>query len=136
MIDGPVSDAEYAALAAFRRSLREFLSFSEAAAQAAGLTPQQHQALLAIRGAGQPLSVGELAADLQLRPHSALELVNRLAAAELLERRHGAVDRRRVEIFLTVKAESILAALSAAHLSELRQRRTLLGALLDRLGPT
>src|SRR5690242_3241915 len=112
-VSGHISDADYAALAAFRRSLREFLSFSEAAARAAGLTPQQHQALLAIRGAKAVVSVGELATELQLRPHSALELVDRLAAADLVERRPGEIDHRRVEISLTAKAERALRDLSA-----------------------
>jgi DNA-binding MarR family transcriptional regulator len=133
-VSGHISDADYAALAAFRRSLREFLSFSEAAARAAGLTPQQHQALLAIRGAKAVVSVGELAAELQLRPHSALELVDRLAAAGLVERRPGESDHRRVEISLTAKAERALRDLSAVHLAELRERRALLRTLLSRLG--
>jgi DNA-binding MarR family transcriptional regulator len=128
-----VSDADYAALAAFRRSLREFVNFSETAARAAGLTPQQHQALLAIRGATSVMTVGDLAVSLQLRPHSALELVDRLAAAGLVERRPGETDRRRVELALTAEAESTLADLSAAHLAELRHRRTLLRELLDQL---
>jgi len=133
MTKAVVSDADYAALAAFRRSLREFVHFSETAARAAGLTPQQHQALLAIRGSANVLTVGDLAASLQLRPHSALELVDRLAAAHLVERRPGETDRRRVEVSLTAGAESLLADLSAAHLAELRHRRALLGELLAQL---
>lgn len=133
MANVPVSDSDYAALAAFRRALREFLAFSETAARAAGLTPQQHQALLAIKGAKTAPSIGELAGELLVRPHSALELVDRLIATGLLERHSGETDRRRVELALTAKAEAILAELSAAHLAELRQRRVLLRTLLERL---
>ncbi|HVW91963.1 MAG TPA: MarR family winged helix-turn-helix transcriptional regulator [Devosia sp.] len=128
-----VSDADYAALAAFRRSLREFAAFSEEAARRAGLTPHQHQALLAIRGSGTAPTIGALAGELLIRPHSALELVDRLVAAGLVERQVGSADRRRVELTLTAKAEEILAELSAAHLAELRQRRVLLQDLLQRL---
>ena len=54
--------AQYEALAAFRYALRKFLRFSESAAQAAGITPQQHQALLAIKGfpGRDQVTVGEL----------------------------------------------------------------------------
>ena len=130
----PITDEDYEALAAFRRALREFVAFSEGAARSAGLTPQQHQAILAVRGRRGPMSVGELADELSIRPHSALELVGRLAKAELIERTEAADDHRRIEIRLTPKADAALSTLSAAHLAELRRRRALLRELLDRLG--
>ncbi len=76
---------DYVALAAFRRSLRIFLAFSEQAARAAGLTPQQHQAILAIRGfsEGAGIAVGDLAAHLLLKHHTAVGLVDRLVRARL-----------------------------------------------------
>src|SRR3569623_3425850 len=102
-----VSDADYEALAAFRRGLRELLAFSEAQARAAGLTPQQHQALLAIRGApARSLSIGALADDLILKPHSALELSARLVAAGLVLRSTDPVGRRRVTRALTRQAQT------------------------------
>ena len=68
-----VTQGEYQALASLRYSLRQFLHFSEQAAGEAGLTPQQHQALLAIKGfGGAQLTIGELAERLQLRHHSAV----------------------------------------------------------------
>src|SRR5204863_5697741 len=71
----PFTDADYVALAHFRRSLRLFLSFSEDAARTSGLTPKQHQAILAIRGLSDEtgLSVGDLARHLTIQPHSAVE---------------------------------------------------------------
>jgi DNA-binding MarR family transcriptional regulator len=130
----PVTDADYEALAAFRRGLRGFLAFSEAQARTAGLTPQQHQALLAIRGRpSRTLTVGELADDLILKPHSALELADRLVGAGLVNRNADPSDRRRVALTLTPRAEELLAALSAAHLAELERQRELLGKLMDRL---
>src|SRR6202140_3222465 len=79
---------DYKALAQFRFQLRKFLSFSEAAAHQAGLTPQQHQALLAIKGfsGAEPVSVGDLAEFLLVRHHTAVELVDRIARVGLLKR--------------------------------------------------
>ena len=45
-----LTKADYEAPTTFRRVLRQFTAFSEQAAPQAGLTPQQHQALLAIKG--------------------------------------------------------------------------------------
>ncbi len=121
-------------MAGFRHTLRGFLHFSEKAAGQAGLAPQQHQALLAIRAAVPAgLMVGELADQLFLRPHSASELVNRLVQAGLIEKVVAGDDRRKVSLALTTKAELILQELSAIHRAELRRLRPLLVALLDRL---
>lgn len=130
---GPhVKDADYAALAAFRRDLRRFLAFSQAAARAAGLPPQQHQALLAIKGRakGPPVTVGQLADDLLVAPHTATELVERLVRGGLLTKRRARDEARRVELALTSRAEKILHSLSAAHLAELRKIGPLLTAQL------
>lgn len=127
-----ISDADYRALSVFRRGLREFLAFSETQARAAGLTPQQHQAMLAIRGrAGRRLSVGELADDLLIKPHSALELANRLIAAGLARRTSARTDRRVVILALTRKAETVLARLSEAHMTELTRQRGLLAQFME-----
>ena len=77
---------DYRALAGIRRGMRQFLEFSAGAALAAGLTPGQHQALLAIKGMPEPVTVGSLAEWLGVKPHSAVGLVNRLAALKLLQR--------------------------------------------------
>jgi DNA-binding MarR family transcriptional regulator len=128
-----VGQAEYEALADFRQAVREFLRFSETAAAAAGLTPRQHQVLLAIRGAhgGVPLSVGDLAQKLYVRPHSAVGLVDRLVALGLVARRKGKPDRRRVLVALTAKGRRLLGGLSAAHRQELRQLDPRLRAALE-----
>lgn len=128
-----LSQQDYRLLSEFRYQLRCFLEFSEAAAARAGLTPRQHQALLAIKGApaGANPSVGYLAERLRIRHHSAVELADRLADAGLITREPDAADRRRVRLRLTAAAEARLAQLSASHLSELNRLRP---ALLELLG--
>lgn len=132
---GPrLMDEDYEALAMFRHALRRFLAFSEAAAQEAGMTPQQHQALLAIRGSpNRSVSVGELAEQLLIRHHSAVELADRLAHAGLLRRQADTADRRRVRLLLTPRAEDLLTELSATHREELRRLRPMLVKLLGSL---
>jgi len=130
-----VTTKDYEALAAFRRELRRFLAFSEDAARSSGLTAQQHQAILAIKGhAGPgPMTVGELADHLMIRHHSAVELVDRLVTAGLVLRMDSTEDRRRVGLVLTTRAGEILAELSAIHLEELKQSRVRLVQLLEQL---
>ena len=127
--------ADYRALAGFRHALRKFLAFSEEAAREVGLTPQQHQALLAIIGSPEPdaVTVGGLAERLLLKHHSAVELVDRLVELDLLKRSKDPADRRRVILKLTGKARGLLVSLSATHLQELRRIRPVLATLLDRL---
>jgi len=122
-------------LAEFRYLVRRFLEFSEAAARRAGLTPRQHQALLAIKGfpADRSPTVGELAGRLCIRHHSAVELVDRLVDADFCTREHDPEDRRRVILALTDAAEGRLALLSAIHLEELRSLRPALLQILERL---
>lgn len=127
--------AQYRALAAFRVELRRFLAFSARAAAEAGIAPQQYQALLAIKGHGDdgPPSITELAAQLFVRQHTAVELVKRLEAAGLVARMRGPADRRVVLVRLTARAEAMLAALASVHLKELGQRRVSIAAQLDRM---
>ena len=106
-----LTDEDYTALADFRHALRRFQAFSEANATNVGLTPQQHQALLAIRAAPPAeMTVGVVAERLILKPHSATGLVDRLEALELVTRHEASVDRRRAMLRLTPKAETMLAA--------------------------
>lgn len=128
----PLTDADYRALAEFRHQLRQFLSFSENAARSAGLQPRHHQALLAIK-AFPDSTVGDLAARLGIQPHSAVELVNRLAAAKLVRRNADQVDRRRIHLALTATAEKKLEALTLAHRDELQRLATLWGPLFEAL---
>jgi DNA-binding MarR family transcriptional regulator len=122
---GPVTDAEYRALAQFRRALRSFLHFSEEAAKAAGLTPSQHQLLLAIRGADtdQPPTIGEVADWMKLRHHSTVELVDRAEKAGLVTRLPDPADHRRQRLALTDLGRTRLEALSTLHREELRRFR-------------
>jgi len=116
-----VRQADYFALASFRYALRSFLAFSQQRAKEAGLTPQQHQSLLAIKGfSGEKgLSVTDLATYMLLKHHSAVELVDRLEKADLVIRVPDSDDRRFIRLALTPKAESKLVALSARHLIEI-----------------
>ena len=131
-----LSKAEYETLAAFRYTMRQFFRFSEEASQAAGITPQQHQALLAIKGFPDrdQVTVSELAERLQLRHHSAVGLINRLVEEKLVLRRSSEKDRRHVLIRLTSRGEKILAKLSFAHSKQLKQMSPDLKLLLTRLG--
>ncbi|WP_322965747.1 MarR family winged helix-turn-helix transcriptional regulator [Sphingomonas fuzhouensis] len=132
-MDDPISDRDYRALAGFRRQLRTFLSFSEEAAAQAGITAQQHQALLALRAApDRALLIGELAEHLRLRPHSASGLVDRLEKLGLVRRATG-VDRRRVPVTLTEQGTETIATLAIAHRAELRRLRPLLMDMLSAL---
>lgn len=96
---------QYAAIAAFRYELRRFLAFSEAAAGAEGLPPQQHQALLAIAGhqSQEPPTVGTIADQLLVAPHTAAELVSRMEKVDLVIKTPALQDRRRIELTLTPK---------------------------------
>ena len=131
----PLSDADYRALARFRRALRSFLRFSEDAAVAAGLTPAQHQLLLAVRGheGPGPPSTGDVAAALLLRLHSAVELVRRAEVAGLVTTRADAADARRRLIELTDDGRRHLADLTALHRRELGRFRADFEAVLREL---
>lgn len=116
-----LTQGDYESLADFRHALRRFVHFSTEAARAAGLTTQQHQALLAVRGhRGGALSIGALAETLLVAPHTAAELVMRLEASDLISRVPDAGDRRRVGLALTPRAEEALRALTMVHLREVR----------------
>ncbi len=125
------SKADYEALAAFRYALRRFLRFSEDAARSHGITPQQHQLLLTIKGfPGRDwATVRELAERLKLRHHSVVGEIDRAASAGLVIRSPHADDRRVVEVRLTPAGERMLASLTAAHRQELQSMREELVAL-------
>ncbi len=127
--------AQYETLAEFRYALRQFIHFSEEAAEAAGITAQHHQALLAIKGypGRDSVTVGELAERLQLRHHSAVGLVDRLVTEKLVSRVPSTEDRRQVFIQLTSRGENVLAKLSSAHSQQLRRMGPGLSRLLKQL---
>jgi DNA-binding MarR family transcriptional regulator len=120
-----LNDADFEKLLRFRDGLRRFLRWSEEQAKALGLTPAQHQLLLAVRGhpGGAP-SIGEIAEHLLLKHHSVVELVDRAEAAGLVRRVTDADDHRVVRITVTAEGGRRLAKLSAAHLDELSRFNT------------
>lgn len=128
--------SEYQRLAAFRLALREFLARTEANARSVGLTPQQHQALLSIKG-GYPgretISISELAQHLLIKNHSAVELVARLVNAGLVVREPSSQDRRTVWVSITAKGEEILGELSKAGFEELATSAEALRGLVAEL---
>ena len=129
-----LSDADYRALAEFRHALRVFLRFSEDAARAAGLTPAQHQLLLAIRGASGDPDITELATRLQLKHHSVTEALARASQAGLVRAVADPADGRRQRIQLTDDGAQLLAELSVAHRDELRRFRVEMADVLHELG--
>ena len=111
--------ADYRALAEFRYQIRCFLHFSEQAARRAGLEPAQHQLLLAVKAHDSQPTVGELAARLQLRHHSVVGLIDRLASGGLVRRSRAEGDRRQVRVDLTRKGAAVLGKLAREHRAEL-----------------
>lgn len=130
---GTSGAVDYRLLADFRHLLRGFMAFSEVAARRRGLTPQQHQALLALKGFDGNPTVGQLAQKLLLKHHSAVGLADRLAQAGLLVRESDPRDRRRVTLVLTAKAQRVLERLSATHQEELRRLAPALREILARV---
>lgn len=116
-----LDDAEYRRLLGFRDGLRRFMRWSEEQAKAAGLTPAQHQLLLAVRGHDGDPTIGDLADHLLLRHHSVVELVDRAERADLVGRHQGTDDHRIVHVRLTDAGARRLDALSAVHLEEIRR---------------
>lgn len=135
---GPVtpqglSDTDFGRLLEFRDGLRRFLRWSEERAHEAGITPAQHQLLLAVRGHGSTPSMSDLAAHLLLRHHSTVELVDRAERAGLVERVADEADHRIVRVTLTADGERHLHALAEAHLQELSRTGPRLAALWSHL---
>src|ERR1700730_15437747 len=118
---GKTSRNPYSVLAEFRRRLREFLTFSEEAAHAAGLHPQQHQLMLAIAGApaDQATTVAYAAESLGLKHNSTVELANRCVGEGLLRRVADASDGRKILLKLTPLGSKMLRRLTRAHAKEL-----------------
>lgn len=114
---------EYRKLEEFRYQIRRFLSFSEAAARSFGIEPQQHQALLVLKGLSddQLPTIGNIADRLLLKHHSAVGLIDRLQSLNLVTRNASPHDARQVLVRLTPKGERILHELSLAHRRELEE---------------
>ena len=120
--DGRGGPVDYETLARFRYELRKFLAFSEVEANRSGLTAQQYQALMAIRGFSihEPVSVGDLADYMLIRHHTAVELVGRMVKLKIISRSTDPFDGRRVLLQLTPEGERRLRRLYKVHVQELR----------------
>lgn len=132
----PISRRDYEALAEVRYQIRRFVNFSEAAARAAGVEPQQHQLLLTIKAMppGETATIRACAERLQIQHHSAVELANRAEQQGLVLRQPSAEDRRAVTLSITPRGELLLRELTLAHRSELRSAApSLLRALAELL---
>lgn len=128
-----ISLSSYRALAEFRHQIRLFLHFSEEAAREAGIEHQQHQLLLAIKGipVGTRPTIGRIAERLQIRHHSAVELVDRLTEHGAVAREANPDDGREVRLRLTRAGERLLRRLSIAHHNELGKAGPALRDALD-----
>jgi len=129
--------SDYQALAELRYQIRCFQRFSEDAARQAGIEPQHHQIMLAIKGrpAGEQARIGYLAERLQVQHHSAVELVDRLVKKGLIARTRSSQDRREVFVKLTARGERVLAELTLHTRAELRSAAPALVATLRKLAP-
>lgn len=128
MASEPLTKQDFEALARFRFGIRRYLRFSEETVREHGITPQQYQLMLALKGYPDRewATVGELADRLQLRHHSVVELINRAQKQELVERATHDVDARIVRVVLTAAGDRILARLTALHRDELRRMNSAL----------
>jgi DNA-binding MarR family transcriptional regulator len=127
--------SDYQALAEFRYQIRRFLHFSEQVVKNAGLERGQYQLMLAIKGMPAEVrpTIGELADRMQVRHHSAVELVNRLEAGGFVHRTRAQKDRREVLLALTPKGEKVLGELALHHHDEIRSAAPELVAALRRI---
>jgi DNA-binding MarR family transcriptional regulator len=123
---------DYQALAEFRYQIRQFLRFSDRAVEAAGLERRQYQLMLAMKGMPEGLHprIREIAQQMQIQHHSAVELINRLEAGGYVRREKAVDDRREVLLVLTPKGEKVLAELALHHHEQLQEAAPrLVGAL-------
>lgn len=126
---------DYVRLHSFRAALRRFLYFSESAAHGMGLSGQQYQAMLAVRGnpEGVRVTINDLARSLLIKHNSAVGLVDRLVEQKLMTRDTMEEDRRKVLLKLTPKGERLFIRLASVHRAELRRIGPVLSRLLDEL---
>ncbi|GAA0617220.1 helix-turn-helix domain-containing protein [Sporichthya brevicatena] len=122
-ISEPLTKSDFEALARFRFGIRRYLRFSEDIVRTLGLTPQQYQLLLAIKGFPDRdwALVHELADRLQLRHHSVVELINRAQAQDLVVRQPHPDDNRAVRVVLTPHGEQVLSRLASLHRDQLKR---------------
>jgi DNA-binding MarR family transcriptional regulator len=127
---------DYEALAEFRYLLRKFFRFSKDLLRNTGdLNPEQYEALLAIKACAAPngLTISQLSERLQVRHHSAVNIVDRLVEAKLVTREAGETDRRQRRVQLTAKGATLIEELAVVHRTEIRGRSTEMIKALERL---
>jgi len=134
-MDNDLSEGDYRSLDEFRYAIRCYLRFCEETAQTAGVEPQQQQLMLAIRvlAAEGKARIGDLAESLRIRPHSAVELVDRLVSHGLAVRQQAEVDRRYVHVRLTPEGERKLNEVSSRNRAELRSAGVTLVRVLQEI---
>jgi len=121
----------YEGLAGFRYALRQFLAFSEAVTREAGVTPQQYQALLVIKTHPEgAIMIKDLADQMLLQHNGAVQLIDRLANAGLVERRQAPTDGRSVLVAMTKKGSKLLEQLAINHFREMLRQEPLLAESL------
>lgn len=130
----PLDPERYADLSSFRYALRQFLAASEAINRAAGVTQQQYQAMLAIRAWPEAtMATKDLAEQLLLTHHGAVQLVDRLEKLGFVGRHHSEGDRRVVLLKLSETGETVLADLVGLHVAEIRRQEPQLTWSLSRI---
>jgi DNA-binding MarR family transcriptional regulator len=131
-----ISKADIESLAQFRYALRQFLRFSERASRQAGVSPQQHQLLMTVKGmrGRNWANVAEIAERLQVSHHAAVALVTRAQNLKLVRRAQGKEDRRTVQVSLTPKGEALIAQLAELHHQELGRLSHILLKQLHSIG--
>ena len=136
MISHSLTHDDYDALASFRYAMRKFLSFSrQALAEKAQLTPEQYEALLAVKAfpSTAGVTISDLSERMQIKHHTAVGVVDKLETLSLLEREPGVRDRRQVFLKLTPEGSRVLAKVAALHREDLRARSSELIEALTRL---
>jgi DNA-binding MarR family transcriptional regulator len=129
-----IDPESYQSLAGFRLALRRFLAAAEGISKASGLTQQQYQALLAIKTLpSNVMTMGDLAEQLLLTHHAAVQLMNRMSIAGVAERAPSSTDRRAVLLRLTPAGEALVERLAALHLQEVLRQEPQLTRSLRRL---
>lgn len=131
----PLHATEYEAMASFRYAMRKFLRFSKDYLAHSRLTPEQYEALLALRGLGQEegVSVGQLSERLQVKPHTAVALTNKLVARKLITKERTPRDRREARVRLTRAGLELLEQVAATHREVIRKSAPEMLASLNRL---
>jgi DNA-binding MarR family transcriptional regulator len=129
----PLDRQRYLGLAHIRYALRRFFAASERISAEAGVTSPQYQAMLAIGVAPALPTMKDLAEELMLRPHAAVQMVDRLQKLGLVERRASPSDGRSVLLALTEAGEALLDALASQHLEEMLKQEPRLSEALQRL---